>query len=92
MVAPRKASKIPPPPDGWVIETEVSINGRRVTPGTELSITGVRGRFRFIRQVTTPSTCWLDVIAPEPHKMQRSFHPDKVKTVHRLDRTRENTA
>jgi len=90
MVATRKPTKVPPPPEGWVIETEVKINGRSVTPGTELSITGVRGRCRFMRQVTTPTSCWLDVMMPEPHKIQRSFSPAKVRTVHRIDKTREN--
>ena len=90
MVAARKAAKPKPLPEGWVVETEVKINGRSVTPGTELSIQGLRGRARFLRQITTPTACWIDVITPEPHKIQRSFNPDKVKTVHRLDRTREN--
>jgi hypothetical protein len=90
MVAARKATKPKPLPEGWVVETEVKINGRSVTPGTELSITGVRGRVFFVRQVTTPTACWIDVITPEPHKISRSFHLDKVKRVHRLDKTREN--
>lgn len=88
MPAPRKATKPKPPPEGWVVETEIQINGRNVTPGTELSITKVRGRFRFVRQVTTPTAVWIDVIAPEPHKIMRAFHPDRVKTVHRLERLR----
>jgi hypothetical protein len=86
----RKKTEPPPPPEGWTIDTEISINGRNVSPGTELSIRGVRGRVRFMRRVTTPTACWIDVVTPDPHKILRSFTVDRVKTVHRLDKTREN--
>lgn len=61
----------------------MQINGRNVSPGTELKITGERGRFRFIKHVETPTTAWIDVFGgPKGAECLRSFHLDKVKTVH----------
>lgn len=78
-------------PEGWLMKTEITINGRKVDTDTELSIKGVRGRHRFIREVTRENgTTYIDVMSAEPHKMIRSFHIDKVRTVHRIPKTREN--
>jgi hypothetical protein len=81
-------------PEHWRVSTETTINGRRVTPGTELSIRGVRGRFRFVQYVEVEGgRSWVDVIGgPANYKLQRSFGVEQVKTVHRIAKTRENSA
>lgn len=84
---------IPKPNDGWIIRTEIQINGRNVTPGTELKITGERGRFRFIKYVQTDTSEWIDVVGgPKGVDQLRSFYPDRVKTVHVKNRTDANLA
>lgn len=71
--------------NGNVVSTEWSCRRRRVTPGTELSIIGKRGRFRFQRHVRTcDGKEWIDVVAP--NLRYRTFHPDQVRTVHRATR------
>lgn len=89
-----KRSNIATPtyPEGWVITTECVINGRHVTPGTECSIKGERGRFRFIKSVTNAAgSTWLDFYGPD-RSGYRSFSPDRVTRVHRIERTRENAS
>ena len=77
-------------PRTWVIAEDMEINGRRVAKGTELSIKGERGRFRFLRLVVTcKGSTWIDVYGGKSgHETIRSFHPSKVKTVHRISRLR----
>jgi len=79
-------------PLNWVITTEISINGRNVSPGTELSIKGERGRFRFMQHVVNANGVeWIDVVGGRKnYDLQRSFKIDRVKTVHRIARTRKN--
>lgn len=69
------------------------INGRYLTPGTEVSITGQRGRFRYIDCQTAKSGALVlnFVGGTSGHEKLRSFHPDRVKTVHRKRVTRGNT-
>jgi hypothetical protein len=71
----------------------VRVHGRELVPGTEVSISGERGRFRFLRATTTRTDrVVLDFIGgPEGHECWRSFYPERVKTVHRINRTRRNT-
>lgn len=94
---------IQPEPSNWVISDHIIINGRHVTKGTELTITGVRGRFRFIRHVQvmckTDYQCvlreWIDVVGGGTKKrpdMTRSFRPSQVKVVHRVNKTRANAS
>jgi hypothetical protein len=86
----RKAATLP---DDWEVSTEVTINGRQVSPGTELQVSGERGRFRFIRQVTRPERgiTWLDVWGgPKGSENLRAFRPERVRTVHRINRTDKN--
>lgn len=77
----------------WTTAFEITINGHTVTPGTELSIKGERGRFRFIKHVSRPDrgTEWIDVWGGPKHSPQlRSFRPDRVRTVHRINTTGKN--
>lgn len=67
----------------WVVSDEMQIHGRNVTPGTELSISSERGRFRFIKHVKTPTAEWIDVIGGyKNYRMFRSFRVERVRTVH----------
>lgn len=67
--------------NGTVIEHNVKINGRRVERGTEISITGERGRFRFAGRVTTATgNTWINAFG---RYGSRSFDEARVKTVHR---------
>jgi hypothetical protein len=70
-------------PENWEVSTEIQIHGRNVFPGTELKITGRRGRFRFIKHVKTDTAEWIDCWGGSKGAEQwSSFHPSKVKTVH----------
>lgn len=84
----------PRPNAGWTYTTELQINGRNVAAGTELKITGERGRFRFIRVVKTPDGKeWLDVWGGAKGSEQwRSFRPDRVRRVHYKNQTIGNLA
>jgi hypothetical protein len=86
-------SEGPKPNDEWVYRTEIQINGRNVNAGTELKIKGVRGRFRFVKMVTTAKAEWIDVWGgPKGSECMRSFYLDKVKTVHYKNQTVKNLA
>lgn len=77
------------PPD-WLESREAVINGRRLAPGTELSIRGERGRFRFVKHVSRPERGveWIDVWGgPRHHEQMRSFRPSQVRRVHRIPKT-----
>lgn len=67
-------------------------NGRELVPGTEVSIKGKRGRFRFVKESTTSEgKTVLDFVGGTTgHEQWHSFYPDRVKTVHRVNRTRAN--
>lgn len=73
----------------WVVSNEMTINGRTVVVGTEVSIKGESGRFRFVKHVKTPTCEWVDVVGgPANAQKYRSFRPESVKTVHRLKKIR----
>lgn len=55
-------------------------NGRHLERGTEISIKGERGRFRFLHHVTNGDKEWIDVA--DKNKALRSFRPEKIKRVH----------
>jgi hypothetical protein len=77
----------------WVVNTEIQIHGRKVYPGTELKISGERGRFRFIKHVNTGEAEWIDVWGgTKSSESWRSFRLDRVKTVHYKNRTDHNLA
>lgn len=64
-------------------------HGRHVAKGTELSVRGARGRFRFQRYVVTAKGEWIDVYGgPDGREMFRSFAPERVTTVHRTIKAR----
>lgn len=75
------------PPEDWAVAHEVEANGRTITVGTELSIKGQRGRFRFVEHVWRPirDTEWITVWGgPKGSEQMRSFRIDQIKTVHRI--------
>lgn len=82
----------PNPSASWVTRDQFVVNQRILRPGTEVTMHGERGRFRFIRAVETPTgAVWLDFIGgPAKAEKWRSFHPDRVRRVHRINRTRAN--
>lgn len=78
-------------PDNWTVKTQMQINGRIVATGTELSITGEPGRFRFIKHVVTPTCEWIDVVGGRKgYSSTRSFRPSQVRTVHWKNKTMAN--
>ena len=80
------------PNDHWVISEEITVNGRKVVRGTELSITGERGRYRFLKHVYNPKTdsSWIDVVGGSntAASQHRSFRQDRIKTVHWKNKAR----
>jgi hypothetical protein len=90
----RKKPAIQPLPEGWVVSDEYRANGRHIEKGTELSIVGERGRFIFLSHVVNGAGAeWINVFGgPVKHEILRSFRPERIKRVHRLNRTRKNAA
>lgn len=70
----------------WIVKEEVMINNRHVGRGTELSISGERGRFRFLKHVVNGDKEWIDVV--DKFKSIRSFRPEQVKRVHYKNKIR----
>lgn len=71
--------------------TTIKINGREVTPGTELKIRGERGRFRFMKFVRNGEAEWIDLWGgPSGREQTRSFRVDRVATVHYKNKTDKN--
>lgn len=85
---------VPRPNAEWEYLTEIQVNGRNVTAGTELKIVGERGRFRFIRLVKNLNGAqWVDVWGgPKGAEQWRSFKLDRIKTVHYKNQTVKNLA
>lgn len=72
--------------DHWVVSDECRVNNKIVVEGTELSIRGERGRFKFVKHVINGSYEWIEVLGND---MQfHSFRLDRVKTVHRIKKLR----
>lgn len=80
------------PSAGWTRTTEYRVHGRILTPGTEVTVRGERGRFRFLCHVRTESGAeWLDFIGGSKGVvMFRAFHEDRVRTVHYKKKLRES--
>lgn len=94
MAPRRKKIKPAPPKPGVVVSEKTVINSRNVERGTELSIKGVRGRFKFISHTSylkdDGSTGeYINVIGGHGGiVLSRTFLPEMVKTVHRKNRMR----
>jgi hypothetical protein len=77
----RKSRPVARLDDTWIKTPHLLANGRHIYPGTELSITGERGRFRFHQHVLTPDGReWIDCFGGA---RWRSFRVDRIKRVHR---------
>jgi hypothetical protein len=73
------------------VTNEIQVNGRTVSVGTELSIKGESGRFRFMKHVKTQTSEWIDVVGGKKgYSTCRSFRVSQVKTVHWKNRTDKN--
>jgi hypothetical protein len=87
------ASEAPRPNAHWIYKTEIQVNGRNVSAGTELKISGERGRFRFVHQIDTGEAEWIDVWGgPKGSESMRSFRIEKIKRVHYKNQTVGNLA
>lgn len=71
---------------------EFEVNGRVLTKGTEVSIRGVRGRMRFqyARNLDSGKVELTFVQESANRKQFRSFYPERVRTVHRINKTISN--
>lgn len=85
--------RCPVPNTDWEISYEYqSHTGRHMAQGTEFSVTGEPGRFRFLYHVRTPDgTEWISCVGgrgasstKEGVQMWRSFRPNRIKRVHTL--------
>lgn len=58
---------------------------RKLTPGVEVKIKGVPGRFVFLRAVTNrEGVTWADFVGGRRGVFEwRSFYPERVATIHR---------
>ncbi|WAB10836.1 hypothetical protein SEA_TUCK_62 [Arthrobacter phage Tuck] len=81
-------------PADWHEHDSAEANGRHITPGTEVSIKGERGRFRFLKRVTRDSGAeWLDFWGgPKGCEAWRSFSADQTRRVHRINTTEKALA
>lgn len=69
---------------------EYRVRRRLHKPGTEVSVTGERGRF-VLQYATTASTGAVSLTfigGPPGAEKWRSFRPDRVRTVHRMPKCR----
>ncbi|UIW13545.1 hypothetical protein PQD80_gp61 [Arthrobacter phage Lizalica] len=81
-------------PADWHEHDSAEANGRHITPGTEVSIRGERGRFRFLKRVTRDSGAeWLDFWGgPKGCESWRSFSASQIRRVHRINTTEKALA
>lgn len=79
-----------PSPSAAVAAPEVVVHGRVLAPGVVVSVRGERGRFRFrSASVTSAGRVVCDFIGgPVGHESWRSFYPERIKTVHRVQGAR----
>lgn len=74
--------------------TEFKVNGRILTPGTEFSVKGVRGRFRFVEYVVTADDEWITGYGGDGWRDRqgvmgfRSFAVDRIRRVHWKEKMR----
>jgi hypothetical protein len=76
-------------PAEWNVADTYVVHGRTLEVGTEFSVKGEPGRFRFEKHVTLDDGReWIDCWGgARKVVMWRSFRPERVKTVHRLKKT-----
>lgn len=89
----RRRTRRPDYPSHWDVTTEYKApTGRILTPGTEVKIAGERGRFRFVKAVRTDDGIeWVDFVGGvNGRECYRSFRPARIRTVHRVQKTRAN--
>lgn len=85
----RRTVKIEPNPT-FAHTPEIKVNGFAVTPGTEVKVVGLRGRWRYLghtRNVETGAE-WVDVRQVNGSTGRtltgtRSVRPDRIAVVHR---------
>jgi len=70
---------------------EVQINGRWLNIDSEVSITGERGKFKYLgHSITSEGKVVLNFVGGGSSKhLLRSFYPDRVKVVHNKKRARK---
>lgn len=63
---------------------------RKLTEGTEVSIVGERGRFRYTGESVTGTgkVVYHFIGGVDGHEQMRSFYPSRIKRVHRIPKTR----
>lgn len=63
-----------------------------LAPGTEVSVRGERGRFRFqyATKASSGAVSLTFIGGPDGAERWRSFRPESVRTVHRIAKTRRN--
>ena len=69
----------------WEVSEHIIHNGRHVEKGTEVTITGERGRFKFMRHVYNPAIDveWIDCVGGKKGTWEwRSFRKERIKRVH----------
>lgn len=77
---------MPRVPVDWQVSTTLQVHGRTLTPdGPTVSVAGLKGRYRLMQHVTTPTTEWVDLIDTNPGTTRRirSVRRERIKTVHR---------
>ena len=67
-------------PAHWTITDSANVRGRWMRPGTEFSVTGKRGRFRFIRHVSTATSEWVDGFGAD--QQWHSIHVSRIRVIH----------
>lgn len=85
MARKKKAVKEDDPSIHWIRSETYMVHNRHLVRGTELSIQGERGRFKFVQHVHNPELDveWVDVIGGKRGvKEFRSFRPERIKRVH----------
>lgn len=84
-MARRKKERINPA--GWTITTKYQgPTGRWLEPGSEVHISGERGRFKFVEHVSTPTAEWVWVT--DKDRKSRAFVPSRISRVHVQGRMR----
>jgi hypothetical protein len=68
------------------------VSRRKLEPGVEVSIRGERGRFRYVDEhITSTGRVVMNFVGGAPgRECFRSFYPDRVQRVHRVNKTRAN--